>query len=480
MIEGCTLVLDIGKTNAKLSLWDARGGLLIRRTRANQVPATAPYRTLDVSGIDAWLMATLQEFSSLGDIRRIVPVGHGAAAAVLHSAKLHLEPMDYEEPMAAGSRNRYDQQRDPFSLTGSPALPCGLNLGMQLHRLEEDFGPFPDDVTILPWPQYWAWRLCGVAASEVSSLGCHSDLWRPVEGRMSDLAQRRGWAKRMAPLRRAREALAPVSLEICQQTGLNRDCVVLCGLHDSNAALLAARGHQEITGESFGKSAGSDATVLSTGTWFVAMRSLAPQAFFDTRHLHETRDCLVNVDVESRPVPSARFMGGREWELIAGLSSFDLNDNQDPDALLHCLPAILTTGASARPSFVQGVGPYPRTTGGWHLRPESPMEQRAAAGLYLALIADTSLGLIGSRDRLLIEGRFAEEAVFVRALASLRPEQRLFTSNAEHDVAYGALRLIDPDLPPPARLTPVKALDLDLRAYAARWREQAQQGEVAA
>jgi L-fuculokinase len=30
------------------------------------------------------------------------------------------------------------------------------------------------------YPQYWAWRLCGAAASEATSLGCHTDLWHPV------------------------------------------------------------------------------------------------------------------------------------------------------------------------------------------------------------------------------------------------------------------------------------------------------------
>ncbi len=31
----------------------------------------------------------------------------------------------------------------------------------------------------LLYPQFWAWRLSGVMASEVTSLGCHSDLWLP-------------------------------------------------------------------------------------------------------------------------------------------------------------------------------------------------------------------------------------------------------------------------------------------------------------
>ena len=91
----------------------------------------------------------------------------------------------------------------------------------------------------------------------------------------------------------------------------------------------------------------------------------------------------------------------------------------------------------------------------------------------MALVADTSLDLIGSKDRLLIEGRFAKDIVFTRALAALRPDQTVFTSNAEHDLAFGALRLVAPDLSSTAALSVVKPLDLDIAAYAGDWRKRA-------
>ena len=88
-------------------------------------------------------------------------------------------------------------------------------------------------------------------------------------------------------------------------------------------------------------------------------------------------------------------------------------------------------------------------------------------------MADASLDLIGSRDRLLIEGRFAEAMIFVRALASLRPQQKVFVCNAHDDVSYGALRLLDPTLAPAAALHAVEPLDVDFSAYASEWREHA-------
>jgi sugar (pentulose or hexulose) kinase len=294
--DGCTVVFDVGKTNAKLTLWDAQGRCLERRTRPNVALSVSGYRTLDAQGLDEWLALTLRELTRIASISTIIPVAHGAAAVLVHGERLFTAPMDYEDEPARGERQTYDTQRDAFAHTGSPALPHGLNLGMQLHRLEALTGPWPEELRILLWPQYWAWRLCGVMASEVTSLGCHSDLWRPLERRYSDLAIRRGWARRVPPQRHAREALGPVTEEWITRTGLPRDCVVLCGLHDSNSALLAARGHAEIVT--------NDATVLSTGTWFVAMRSPAAGTTVDTSALAEARDCLINVDVQGAPISS--------------------------------------------------------------------------------------------------------------------------------------------------------------------------------
>jgi sugar (pentulose or hexulose) kinase len=461
----CTVVFDVGKTNAKLTLWDRAGRRLARRIRRNEATRTGGYQALDAHGLEEWLAQVLSEYARDFNIGTIIPVAHGAAAALVCGGRLFAPPMDYEDGPIAGERAEYDAQRDAFAHTGSPALPQGLNLGLQLHCLERLTGPWPDELSILTWPQYWAWRLSGVMATETTSLGCHTDLWRPLENRYSDLAVRRGWARRMPPVRHARDVLGTLTHEWIGRTGLPDDCVMLCGLHDSNAALLAARGHADI--------AENDATVLSTGTWFVAMRSSLAETAIDTSALAEARDCLINVDVNGRPIPSARFMGGREAELIAGLNIHALTDNYDPRRLIERLPALLKADVAAFPTFAHGCGPFPNAWAEWQNKPSDPGDQRAITGLYLALMADASLSLIGSRDRLLIEGRFAEAQIFIRALAALRPRQRVFVSNAHDDVPYGALRLIDPALPPPSPLTKIQPLDVDFSAYAEAWRAHA-------
>jgi sugar (pentulose or hexulose) kinase len=460
MRDRATLVLDVGKTLSKLSLWTSDGRLLERRTRPN--PRSD---RLDAAGIEDWIVTTLRELATLAHVGSVIPVSHGAAAAVIRDGVLAQPPLDYESEIPEPVRREYDRLRDPFSTTGSPALPLGLNLGAQLFY-QESLNPaaFAGRALIMPWPQYWSWLLSGVAASEVTSLGCHTDLWNPLTGSHSGLSVSRGWAQHMAPLKSAGAILGPLRPQWASRTGLPADTQIYCGIHDSNAALHAARGFPEIAGRA--------ATILSTGTWFVAMRILNKGSQFDLASLPESRDCLVNVDALGSPVPSARFMGGREIELLTGLDTRRLDLRPDQPALLEAVPHVLASGSLVLPTFAPGSGPFPQAEGRWVSKPDDAFQQRAAVALYAALMADVALDLIGSKERILVEGRFAESEIFVRALAALRRQDTVFVGHAHTDVAYGAMRLVHPTLPVPAPLTVVEPLTEDLSDYRSLWHRQ--------
>lgn len=460
MSDGTYIVADFGKTLAKVSLWSRSGKMLERVTRANRPETTPLYRALDVRDTGEWLVETLAGFSA-HPVEAIIPVSHGAAVAGIVGDSLSFPVLDYEQQIPEGNIATYRAQRDPFAQTGSPALPDGLNIGSQLHWLESLHGERFRAATLLPYAQYWGWFLSGALRSEVTSLGCHSDLWCPAASDFSPMARRRRWAEQFAPLAGAADAIGTLRPALAARTGLSPAIRIHCGLHDSNAALLAARGFTEV--------ADNDSTVLSTGTWFIAMRS--PKAAFDPAALPEGRDCLVNVDAFGQPVPSARFMGGREIETLIEIDTRRVDIKPDQPALLAAVGNVVANGAMLLPTFAPGFGPYPHITGTWINRPEDWHARRAAACLYAALVAETSLALIGTRDTLLVEGRFAEAEVFVRALASLRPDLAVFTANAHNDVSFGALRLIDPALTSKGALTRVAPLAEDLSAYAARWKE---------
>ena len=458
--RGWAVVVDVGKTNSKLTCWSRDGRMLDRQMRSNAQPAAGQYQPLDTAGVQEWILDSLAAYAGSG-VEYIIPVAHGAAVAAVRDDRLLFAPVDYEWEPPAASVEAYRSARDAFPLTGSPALPAGLNIGTQLHWLDETGMLDGDGTTLMPYAQYLAWMLSGVASSEVTSLGCHSDIWDPAAGAFSPMARRRGWADKFAPLARAGDIVGTLRVQIAERTGLSPDTKVLAGLHDSNAALLAARGFDEVER--------GEATVLSTGTWFIPMRLAGEEV--SPANLPEGRDCLMNVDAYSRPVPSARFMGGREIETLIEIDTRRVDIKPDQPALLNAVSGVVERGAMVLPTLVPGTGPYPDAKGGWVNRPDDWFARRSAACLYGALMTDAAMSLIGSRNVLLVEGRFAEAEVFVRALASLRPDMTVYVTNAHNDVSFGALRLIEPALKPEATLTQVDPLHTDLGEYRAAWAE---------
>jgi len=420
-LQRAVAILDVGKTRTKLSLWSEQGALLHRLDRANAATVLDGVAQLDRAGIADWLIPALADLGRRAEIKAIAPVGHGAAAVLL-DGDAPVCALDYEAPIPPQVEAVYAPQRDAFAATLSPRLPLGLNLGVQLFWLEQLHpGLWPGRGRALLWPQYWSFVLGGERACEVTSLGCHSDLWRPLERRFSDLAGRRGWVERLGQLRAAGEALGPVRRGLAAAAGLAPDCVVHCGLHDSNAALHAARGFAELKGGAF--------SVVSTGTWFVclAVGGRGPASY------DPARDMLANVDVEGRPIPTARFMGGRDYESWMGAA----------------------IGAAPRLELLAEAA----ALGDW--RASEPPLRATRAALELARRADRALGLTAAEGPILVEGRFAADPVLAASLAALRPGQPVFRSSLDDGVAWGALRLVLGETLPPAPLEPVAPADLD-------------------
>jgi sugar (pentulose or hexulose) kinase len=445
------LVLDVGKTHAKLTLVGLDGALIAARGRANAVRFADGRQVLDADGILAWLIATASELAPLAEVMAIVPVAHGATAALVSGDALAAPVLDYEQAIPDAVAAAYDLERDPFGQTYSPRLPDGLNLGRQLFWQEQLYSDlWPRNATVLPWPQYWAWRLCGEVASEVSSLGCHTDLWRPFAGEFSDLARRRGWAESFGPARLAGETLGTIRPELATRTGLPANCAVLCGVHDNNASLWAVRGTPSLTDTVF--------SLVSTGTWFVAFQVGGE----GRRELDPARDTLVNLGVDSAPIPSARFMGGREYALIVGGDFAASGTMADAENLVK--RSVMTS-----PSFVPGCGPFPNSHGEVIGAPATTGERAALASLHLALMTSASLDLIGASGPVVIEGRFAEDAVYAAAMAALHPALPVLLWPGGDGAALGAARLWSPDLTTGPAPTQARPVPFDLTDYADRW-----------
>lgn len=416
-----TLVLDIGKTNVKLVLLDAAGAVLAERRSPNTILTDGPYPHHDVERIWHWMLDGMTEFSSLATIGAIVPVTHGATAALVDDDGLVLPVLDYEFEPPAAQAATYQALRPAYDTTCSPLLPAGLNLGRQLAWQAQTFpAEFAQANHLLMYPQYWAWRLSGVAAGEVTSLGCHTDLWQPARQQYSQLVERMGWNALLPPLQPAWAPLGPLKAALLARTGLPASSQVICGIHDSNASLL--RHLAAVDGV-------AQPAVLSTGTWVIAA---APGKPLDG--LRERSDMLANTNALGQAVACIRFMGGREFGELAGA------DVQT--CTVEDLQRLIDQQTMALPCFSQAGGPFAGRTGS--ITGPAPVDARqryALATLYCVLVSDYCLAQLGADGAVVVEGSYTGNPWFAPLLAALRPGQAISSTDDTSGTTCGGWML---------------------------------------
>ncbi|KQZ82880.1 carbohydrate kinase [Mesorhizobium sp. Root157] len=442
-------VIDIGKTNAKVAMVDLEtlSETEVRKTVNRPLP-DGPYRHHDVEAIWNFILESLAALGREQRVDAISVTTHGATAVLLGADRaLAMPVLDYEDSGPDMLRERYDAVRPEFEETGSPALPFGLNLGAQLFWQSETYPEaFARVAKILTYPQYWSWRLTGIAASEVTSLGCHTDLWNPYRGDFSTLVDHMAWRRLFPPLKAARAPLGSILPELALSTGIGPSTPVQCGIHDSNASLLP---HLLARQAPF--------SVVSTGTWVVSMAIGGRKTA-----LEPARDTLVNVNAFGDPVPSARFMGGREFEVLSGGVSSTSSDED--------LASVLDRKIMLLPSVQQGSGPFPTATAHWTDRP-SPGERNVAIAFYLAMMTATCLDLIGGDGSTVIEGPFAANQHYCDMLQAATERPVLPQSGQATGTSIGAALLASaPRLPPVGQAERANP-PYGWSRYAQAWRE---------
>ena len=448
-------VIDIGKTNQKAFAFDRDGAVLAVERAAVPTAGDPPYRHLDTEALWQWILAALGALGATADIEAIVVTAFGSTAALVDNDGLILPIADYEAEPPASVAAAYDRVAPPFAEVFAPTNPAGLTLGRQLFWLRETYADaFGRATAILLHPQYWAWRLAGVAATEVTSLGAQTHLWDPIGRRPSSLVDRLGWAGLLPPMRPAWAPLGPILPAVAAATGLKPGTAVLCGIHDSNANYLRYR------------TAGLGAvTLMSTGTWLITFNPGGDLAALDP-----ARDTNTNTDAFGEPVACSRFMIGREYDLAGGGRVV---------ATWEAVARVVAAGARILPSLTDSGGPVPGSGG--RGGPDGPApadaaEDEARALLYIALMSDAALDAVGSVGPMVIDGGFADNPLYAGLIAALRPGQPVSTARQGEGTAVGAALLWRwGERPPPALpLAPVTRPEIPgLSAYAAAWRTAA-------
>ncbi|WP_150468397.1 FGGY-family carbohydrate kinase [Francisella sp. SYW-9] len=419
-------ILDIGKTHVKFQVLNDLYDTVFDVSRKNKIIQQELYPHTDIESIWSWFVIQLKQISTLYKISAINISAHGATAAVVDrdseygTSGLLLPIMDYEWEGVCVYDKEYNQIRPAFNKTYSPHLPAGLNLGKQLFFLQRKYSKkLNSNTAILLYPQYWAWRMTGKLISEITSLGCHTDLWDIQANDFSSLVKKMGWEEYFPKLHKADEPLGYISKEFSNETGISQECLVFSGLHDSNASYLR---YMDTSGK-------VKETVISTGTWIV---SFSP--FSSVDQICEERDTLVNIDIHGKAICCARFMGGREFEQICKI----LSASPNADVTQADIQAIINQNIMALPNFSRGSGPFPKRASEII---GSPKNGTALAILYIAMMINYELELLENKSDVIIEGAFARNSLLCRMLSQLQKNVKVSVSTDVTGAISGAVSL---------------------------------------
>lgn len=446
-------VFDLGKTNSKMFVFSPGGGILAELRQAPEWREHNGIRVLDDARLEAWMRTTLAKVVAEHGVEGVMFSGHGCTFALIADGALTHPIVDYEQEVPASVAPEIDALLPQFSETYSPRLPLGLNMGRHMLWLERAApAALRKAHHILGYPQFWGWRFSGTPVSELSYFGCHSHLWAPLRNDFSSLVDKRGWREKMPPFVRAGAILG--TADITLPSGERRAVAVHNGVHDSNSSLYCYR------------AAGHDSfTLVSSGTWVIIFNGDCPLSMLD-----EERDMLANVSVDGVPVPTIRFMGGREFDMIRQGASPAVSETD--------LQAAIDKGLFALPSFAAG-GPAQETEGAIAGPVSSDGERAALALLYVALMTDYCLDLIGSKNTLIVDGGLVKTGAYAEMLAELRPSQRVLSSDNPEGSAVGAATLAFEALsvkPKPVECNEVFPAKLHgLAEYRDEWRERVEE-----
>lgn len=420
-------IFDIGKTNKKILLFDRKMNLVFQQEQYfEEVMDDDGFACDDIEKIEQWMSGTIQQITSGSEfnIRGINFATYGASVVYLDKDGKRITPVyNYLKPMPSSVTDDFYKTYggvEEFSRkTASPASGM-LNSGLQVLWLKKEKPEIFSKVNqILHFPQYLSYCFTGKAVAEYTYVGCHSSLWD------YDQMKYHSWLKDYGinfsePLRSS--TTFPVTINGKQiETGI--------GIHDSSASLVPYLSGNE-----------SPFVLLSTGTWCIFMNPFNDEPLTSEQL---RKDALCFLSISEKPVKSSRLFLGYIHQVNARNISrhFHLDEdfykNVKPDESL--LRSFLN---SDNVFFKKGV-------------PEEYADKEArldefgsASEAYHRLMVDLirlamdSLSLVLRKEddtrSVYISGGFARNEIFVRLIATMLPDKKVFTSEMDNSTALGA------------------------------------------
>jgi sugar (pentulose or hexulose) kinase len=445
-------IIDVGKTNKKLFLFDEDYRIVYERSA--RFAETADEDGFPCENVESLRLAL---FDSLRDVFRrkdfnvkavnfttygasfVYIDGEGNAVAPLYN---YLKP--YPENLQKKFYDAYGGEEE-FSLrTASPVLGS-LNSGMQLYRIKyEKPELFSRIKHALHLPQYLSYLITGNVCSDITSIGCHTNLWDFEKNTYHDWVSKEGIAEKLAPVNTFDTVLPAIFPGSKYPVGI--------GLHDSSAALIP---YQVNFNDPF--------VLISTGTWCI---SLNP---FNDRPLtveELKQDCLCYMHYEGKPVKASRLFAGQQYEEQVNRIADHFQQNPARYKTIDYDPEIVASLQTHHGSVNDITSK--------NLLSECPFVRRDLSSFsndieaYHQLMLDiisqqfysTQLILKGTDvRRIFVDGGFSRNLVYMNLLAAVFAGIEVFAASMAQATALGAALAINKSWnkqPPPGDIIELK------------------------
>ena len=290
-------IFDIGKTNKKLFLFNENYEIVLEKsTQFDEITDEDGDPCEDVEKLSSWVSDTFKEVSQNPDfeIKALNFSTYGASFVHLNLTGKVIAPLynylkPYDEILKKQFYDTYGGEQVFARKTASPVLG-NLNSGMVLYRLKyEKSALFAQIHYSLHLPQYISFLFTGQYFSDITSIGCHTNLWDFEENKYHEWVEKEGILEKLAPIDSKTQTITQ-----------NHALQVGTGLHDSSSALIP---YLETFNEPF--------VLISTGTWCI---SLNPFNHIPLTTEELQYDCLAYMQYTGKPVKASRLFAGNEHE----------------------------------------------------------------------------------------------------------------------------------------------------------------------
>ena len=427
-------LFDIGKTNKKLFLIDEQYRIVLEKTEQFAETTDEDGEPCeDLVQLTDWVLSAFKAVLADGtfDIRAVNFSAYGASFVHLDTEGVALTPLyNYLKPLSEVLKRQFYEENGgeaAFSrLSASPVLG-NLNSGMQIYRLKYEKPEVFNKIRYsLHLPQYLSFLLTNKVYSDITSIGCHTNLWNFDKNQYADWVGEEGVLEKLPPIFPSDEVVPPApkgSLRV--KVGV--------GLHDSSAALIP---YLSSFHEPF--------VLISTGTWCISMNPFnnAPLTDFELEN-----DCLCYMTYQGKPVKAARLFAGFDHEEQIKRIAQHFSTASDFFKIIDFDPKIIDILRGRNRRIERGfIAATVRTPSVFRQRDLADLESIEVAYHQLMLdimaqqIASTRLALGENTPvrRIFVDGGFSKNPIYMNLLASQFPDMEIFAASVAQATAIGA------------------------------------------